>query len=281
MMEANTYSAKAFSFTPFTAFIAFCVAMLALYLDSLKPLMRQWAQSDESLGHAPLLFLVICGWLWTCRHRFNQLAHAPPWAGAALVGVASMAWLLVSMGDIELLEQLLLVPMILSLAVLTAGWRAMLTLVVPVSMMLFCLPLFDGINDQLVDLSSWAVGGMLQLTPVTSFMSGNAIALPAGSVVIADGCSGLRYLVIGLATANLAASMNRLRLVDHFLLNLIAAAAMIAVNWIRIFSIVIVAYVTDMQSPLVSDHESFGWVLFGIGLLPVVLYARRRVSMDT
>ena len=174
-----------------------------------------------------------------------------------------------------------MLPMFLALAVLAAGWRSALTLIAPVLMLVFCLPLFDSLNEQLVELSSWAVGAMLHLTPFTSFISGNAIALPAGSIVIADGCSGLRYLVIGLATANLAASMNRLSRVDHLILNLLAIVAMVGVNWLRIFAIVIVAYVTDMQSPLVRNHESFGWVIFGVGLLPVMLFARRRAAASS
>lgn len=280
-MKAQSYSRSLFTPSPFAVFAALCATALVLYSASLVPLMRQWAQSDESLGHAPVLFVVICGWLWASRHRFNQAARPPSLRGAALVGAASMGWLLVSLGDIDLLEQLLMLPMFLALAVLAAGWRSALTLIAPVLMLVFCLPLFDSLNEQLVELSSWAVGAMLHLTPFTSFISGNAIALPAGSIVIADGCSGLRYLVIGLATANLAASMNRLSRVDHLILNLLAIVAMVGVNWLRIFAIVIVAYVTDMQSPLVRNHESFGWVIFGVGLLPVMLFARRRAAASS
>lgn len=277
-MVASTYTARIFGLSPFSVFVALCAAMLALYSSSLAPLMRQWAQSDESLGHAPVLFLVICGWLWSCRQRFNQASSAPSLAGAALVGAVSISWLVVAMGDIGLLEQLLLLPMSVALAVLVAGWRSALTLIAPVSMLIFCVPVFDSFNEQLVDLSSWAVGGLLHLTPIPSFISGNAITLPSGSLLIADGCSGLRYLVIGLAIANLAASMNSLRRLDHLMLNAIAVLVMLGVNWLRIFIIAVVAHMTDMQSPLVRNHESFGWVVFAVGLLPIMLFARQRAA---
>ena len=267
-----------FASKPFTVYAVLCAVMVAVYWTSVEPLMRQWSQSDESLGHAPVLFLVICGWLWSRRESFNSVAREPSLRGAALVGAGSTAWLLVSLGDIELLEQLCLLGMFLALGVLVAGWRSALTLFAPVSMMIFCLPLFDSLNEQLVDLSAWAVGGMLHITPITSFISGNSITLPAGSLIIADGCSGLRYLVIGLAIANLAASMNRLGRVDHVIINLLAALVMVGVNWVRIFIIAVVAYATDMQSPLVANHESFGWVVFAVGLLPIMFFARRRAA---
>lgn len=260
--------------SPFALFALLWVASLALYWASIPPLLHQWAQTDESLGHAPLLFLLICWWIWSCRQQFNESATAPPLLAAGVVGLISGGWFVVSLGDVELLEQLLLIPLLLALAALTAGWRSARVLIAPALMLIFCLPLFDSLNAQLVDIASWSVGGILQLTSLTSFISGNTITLPAGAIIIADGCSGLRYLVIGLATANLAASMNRLGGRDHLVLNLIAVAAMLCVNWIRILIIVLVAYVTDMQSPLVRNHEGFGWVVFAFGLLPVILYAR-------
>jgi exosortase len=261
--------------SPFTLFVLLWIASLLLFWASIPPLLQQWAQTDQSLGHSPLLFILISWWMWSCRQQFDESATAPPAMAAGAVGLISVGWFVVSLGDIELLEQLLLIPMLLALAALTAGWRSARLLIAPAFMLIFCLPLFDSLNAQLVDLASWSVGGMLQLTSLTSFISGNTITLPAGAIIIADGCSGLRYLVIGLATANLAASMNRLGGRDHLVLNVIAVAAMLCVNWVRILIIVLVAYVTDMQSPLVRNHEEFGWVVFAFGLLPVIFYARR------
>lgn len=277
----QSYSRDSFNPSPFAVFTALCAAALVLYVASFVPLMRQWAKSDQSLGHAPVLFLVICGWIWSSRHKFNQVARPASLRGAALVGAASMGWFLVSLGDIELLEQLLMLLMFLALAVLAAGWRSALTLTAPVLMLAFCLPLFDNLNEQLVDLSSWAVSALMHLTPFPFFISGNSIALPEGTIIIADGCSGLRYVVIGLATANLAAGMNRLGRLDHVMLNLLTVLTMVGVNWLRIFAIVIVAHATDMQSPLIRNHESFGWVVFGVALLPVVLFVRRRAAASS
>jgi exosortase len=266
--------------SPFFIFSGLCAAAVALYWPSIKPLVHQWSQTDESLGHGSALFLLVCAWAWTRRQTFNHAAQPPSLYGALLVGAISLGWLVVSIGDIELLEQLMMLPMFLALAVLSAGWRAAGAVAGPVLMLLFCLPLFDSLNDQLVDLSAWSVGEALALTSLTSFINGNTITLPGGSIVIADGCSGLRYLVIGLATANLSASMNKLSMRDQLALNLITVIAMLCVNWARILIIVFVAYATNMESSLVRNHEAFGWVVFAVGLIPVVLYARRAAGRD-
>lgn len=259
---------------PFRWFAAGCVAACLVHLDSLRPLIAKWLMFDQSMGHALVLFLVICGWLWAGRERFDRLARAPSRRGVGMIGLAALAWFLAALGDIELLEQLVMIAMFYSLAVLVAGWRSAVSIAPQLAMLLFCVPIWDELNDQLVDLSALMVGGFFSFTPITSHVAGNAITLPAGTVVIADGCSGLRYLIVGLAMANLASSMNRLRFRHQVIANLLALGLMLAVNWVRIIVIVFVAYYTDMQGHLVRHHENFGWMVFGVALLPLLLYTR-------
>lgn len=259
---------------PFLWFMAGCVAACAVYLDSLRPLVAKWLMFDQSTGHALVLFLVVCGWLWSGREQFDRFARAPSRRGVGMIGLASLAWFAAALGDIELIEQLAMLAMLYSLAVLVAGWRSAISIAPQLGMLLFCIPIWDELNDQLVDLSAFVVGGFFSFTPITSHVAGNAISLPAGTIVIADGCSGLRYLIVGLAMANLASSLNRLTLKSQLIANLLALLLMLAVNWVRIIVIVIAAYVTDMQADLVRHHENFGWMLFGGALLPLLLYAR-------
>ncbi|RYY02688.1 MAG: exosortase/archaeosortase family protein [Gammaproteobacteria bacterium] len=44
-------------------------------------------------------------------------------------------------------------------------------------------------------------------------------------------------------------------------------------NWVRIITLVIVGYKTNMQSSLMHDHETFGWILFAIIILPALYFA--------
>jgi exosortase len=259
---------------PFLVFIGFCAIACVLMLGSLRPLIDKWLAFDESLGHALVLFLVICAWLWTTRRRFDAAARAPSLRGVALVGLVSLGWTLVALGDIALLEQLALIALFFALAVLVAGWRSMLVAAPPLAMLLFCVPIWDELNSVLLDMSASVVGSFFSVTPITSYVSGNSIILPAGTIIIAGGCSGLRYLIVGLAMANLASATNRLPLKQQLIANAIALGLMVLVNWVRIIVITLVAYFTDMQSSLVADHETFGWILFGFALLPLLLYVR-------
>jgi hypothetical protein len=59
------------------------------------------------------------------------------------------------------------------------------------------------------------------------------------------------------------------------LLIVIAAAIGMLDNWIRVFALVMIAHVSNMQSPLVYSHASFGWWVYAASLVPLFMIARR------
>ena len=50
----------------------------------------------------------------------------------------------------------------------------------------------------------------------------------------------------------------------------IAATCLLSVisNLFRVVSIIWIGYSTEMQSSLVNDHYSYGWIIFGLALIP-------------
>ena len=93
----------------------------------------------------------------------------------------------------------------------------------------------------------------------------NSIFIPFGQIVIADGCSGLRYFEIALALAYIIALLNNYSERKLLPALIIAAALGLLANWIRIFILVLIGYESKMESSLMANHEYFGWFVF---LLP-------------
>ena len=116
----------------------------------------------------------------------------------------------------------------------------------------------------------------LGMTPVPAFVEGNFVHLPAGTFGIALGCSGLNYLQVGTALAAFYALMH-LRNWRHGLVLLgVAAVAALVSNWIRVYSIVLVGHLSDMQHYLITqEHHTFGWLLFLVSMSPVLVVALR------
>jgi len=60
-----------------------------------------------------------------------------------------------------------------------------------------------------------------------------------------------------------------------------AAVMAVVMNWLRVFSIVLVGHLSQMQNYIVAkSHYGYGWVLFAI-MMAVFLYIERRIPWET
>jgi exosortase/archaeosortase family protein len=104
-------------------------------------------------------------------------------------------------------------------------------------------------------------------------LDGNNIFLPSGTIYIADGCSGLRYLTVALLMGYTLILINHYRLAGIVSTIALAIILGLAANWLRIYLLVLIGYHTEMQSSLMRDHETFGWVVFACILIPSIYFA--------
>jgi len=67
--------------------------------------------------------------------------------------------------------------------------------------------------------------------------------------------------------------MNGYNLKQRIAALLMGTALGLLANWIRIFALIIIGHITEMQSSLMSDHEFFGWALFAAILFPSIYFS--------
>jgi EpsI family protein len=125
-------------------------------------------------------------------------------------------------------------------------------------------------------LTTAMVTRLVAWTGVPAFIEGNFVHVPAGTFEIASGCSGLNYLVVGLALGGLYGLMYLDRWKHRIALLGIAAVLALVSNWIRVYSLILVGHLSDMQHYLITvEHHIYGWVLFLVLMAPMLLVARR------
>src|SRR5690625_4993024 len=126
----------------------------------------------------------------------------------------------------------------------------------------------------MLNIFSMVLGELVLSIVMPSLIEGNSIFIPYGHIIIAYGCSGLLYFVISLLLGYLLAYMNRYTERGFLVVLIVAATIGLIANWLRIFILIMIGYGTQMQSPLMADHELFGWILFASLRLPAVYFAR-------
>lgn len=250
---------------------AFAVA----YAPTLASLHHWW--SDSALGYShgyPVLLISL--YVIYERRRLMQasIQGASALAMIALAG-GSLLWLAAEVVQVQVGQQLVLVSLVFVWAVAVMGLSMIRHLLPVYLLVLLAVPIWDFLIDPLRIITVVVVQNSLEILQIPALIDGFFITLPVGRFVVEGGCSGLNYMLTSL-TLGLVYSMlylNRMRRKLAFIAICIVVALL--VNWARVFLLVVIGYYTDMQAEMVHDHETFGWVLYAIALLPLFWMAGR------
>jgi EpsI family protein len=244
-----------------------CIVGIVFWPSSVI-LYQKWTDTSGLTYTHGWLILLICVVLVIRARR--EITTAPqgrlsPLACAALA-LAVLAWLLCYRGSIEGLE-VPLVPLIFWLAVtVTCGWPVGRVMLFPVGFFYFAVPSWD--NRPLQQLTVFAMHAWLGVTGPPATFAGDVIYIPNGAFRIEEGCSGLHFMIVGLAVAALYGEQQRDSWPTRIKLLLLMAVLAILANWVRVYTVIEAGYLTDMQSYLVRvSHYGFGWCVFAVALL--------------
>lgn len=250
------------------------VLFLVLFSTTWLNLYHKWMVFDESLSHGLFVFGLFCFWFVAALKSEHWIARKPVLWLLPLVAIAinSVFWSIFELVDIEILAILELPVLLFCVVWALYGFKQAINLTPIIGLIVFIIPIWDYLTPYLVDLSALIVGYLVGLMGMPALIEGNSITLPHGIILIADGCSGQRYLVISITLTYIASIMNRLPASQSILYLLSSILLGLLTNWIRIFGLVIIGYVTDMESSLLADHEFFGWVLFAVIVVPFLYF---------
>ncbi len=141
-------------------------------------------------------------------------------------------------------------------------FRFSLTVLFPFAYLIFLLPVWGTLSGLLQSLSVVVVSFIMGLTGIPVYVESVFVQIPSGTFEIADGCSGLRYMIVSLAIASLYIFMFIRNTSSAVKLIALAVAGALITNWLRIAALIVIGHVTEMQSSLMEDHNMFGWYLY-------------------
>jgi EpsI family protein len=258
------------------------VASGAYGLRALWPMLDEtWSNIYGAFSHGYLV-LALCVWLAVRQWREARPSELRP-AWLATVLLIGLVLALVGM-DVLFLNssRLAVLPLVFLAAVAgTFGWAAARTVFWPSMFLYLALPQWWAINGMLQSLTTVVVSQLVKIANLPAYVEGNFIRVPAGLFEIASGCSGLNYLIAALSIAAFYCLMYLRHSKSRLILLAAAATAAMVANFVRIFALIVIGIVTDMQHYLVRvDHLYFGWAVFGLSMLPVLWLARKLEDAD-
>jgi EpsI family protein len=256
---------------------AVTVLTALIYWPATRALWQYWTEQPFLGGHGPLIAGLAAWQMYLAKDRMNEAPTnpAPRWILVLLIW--SLTAVVFWRSGIQSLYMLML-PGLMWLAARAAFGRAVaMQLLVPIGFLYFGMPAWNYLATPLQHLTVKAVSVLGPLVGLPIAVSGTLISFPNGSrFEVTEACSGIGFLVQGLAVATLLGELENARLVRR--LQLLAAMCVVALltNWTRVLMLLAIGFHYGMQNPIVSQrHLQFGYVIFAFALVAFVWFATR------
>lgn len=148
----------------------------------------------------------------------------------------------------------------------SSGRRAMIAFAPAFLVFMLAIPIWEALNPVLQSLAVLFSRLVLSAAGINATIEGTFIILRTGVIHVADSCSGLHFLMVGLTIAASYAFLFVTRRATRIRVVAVAAALAIVANWIRVVGLVLIGEWSEMRSALLADHDFYGWVIFACAL---------------
>ncbi len=264
---------------PTTALIiVFSILLLVLYKETVGYLLHDWTQfQNGEYAHGFVVLGIVAFMVWGQRSILEQTAIRPSLSPIILVLGFSMTWMIGILLGIRFVESLSFFLLIPSIILVLAGRQFVTKLLYPILFLLVAFPVWEQFLPYLQSLAASLSHILLKITGTTVLREEAYLIVPAGKFLVAEGCSGLRYLLAAMTFGGFYIYLERLtqwRAVVFFAVVIIAA---ILSNAIRITTVIIAGNMTNMQHPWVHEHLMLGWYIFA-GMLVLVFWLGNKLS---
>jgi exosortase len=212
--------------------------------------------------------------LWVDRDRLLvEPSPVPP--AAALIAAFSLLWLAGIVVSAQVVHQFALPAILWSWLLTIRGVAAARAAAPAAAAFALALPIWEVLTWPLQLVATSVSGTVVRALGVEAVIKDETITIAAGRFIVADSCSGLGFFLtavsLGLTYALLFTKSFGLR----WRIVALAAALALVANWVRVIGLVLIGNATRMTSPLMEDHELFGWVIFAVAMALLFLLAGR------
>lgn len=255
------------------------LALILLTAREWGEMLHQWWNID-TYNH--ILFVPpIIVWLVALRRDVLARVEPSPWLpGLVAVAGALCLWLVGRVTGINLLAHAGAVAALQGAAIAILGPRATLALLLPIGFMAFLVPFGDEIIPPLQAITAHIAIALTHWSGVPAAIDGIHIDTPVGLFIVAEACSGVKFLVAMVALGVLVCftAFESWRRRAFFMLACIVVP--IVANGIRAWGTIYIAQFKGVEFAAGFDHIFYGWIFFAIVVALVLAGAWRFIERD-
>ena len=246
------------------------------FSGSFRLLIGSWLEGEEAINRSGFVIVGCSAYLLFLKRRLIWNTELVPSSLGLLALLACVfIWLLGRAGDIRTIYLGILPAILMSMVLIIFGRSVFKLAFIPLLILFFSIPMWWPLIPGLQDIATVVSKFVLNVIGMPVLVEGNVLHLPGGSFFIDESCAGLRFLIVTLTLSFLCYDLFGMSAIRGSMLVIGAVLLALLANWVRILIVVLIGNYTEMQSELVNDHYTLGWIVYSfLVLLPIFLYTR-------
>lgn len=246
--------------------------LVIAHWDTAVGLIRLWG--TDAYGHGPFVFAASGYLIWRRRDLLYGDVPRPALSGAILLVVISAGWFLIHVMVMRAGRELLFVASFSAIVLSVSGWRALRILAFPLAYVFLAISAWDVLLVPLQTATAILSTDLLQLLGLPVFRETHYIDVPMGRFLVEKACAGLRTFLAGMAVGLLYAYISYRSAWRWMVFLVLTTVWALAVNVLRVAITVAASFPLGMHNFVYRNHGTLGWILFGVGLIPLFTAGR-------
>ena len=223
----------------------------------------QWWNSD-SYAHILLIPPIILWLIWAKRDALAEIEPRSWWPGLVPFGLALALGAVGRASGSNLIAHAGAVAALASSVPVVLGPRAAALLALPLGFMVFLVPFGEEIVWPMQILTARLVIQLAHLSGIDAALAAIPITTPFGLFIVAEACSGVKFLIAMIALGVLAAFTGFSSWKRRILFLLACVIVPILANAVRAWGTIYIAQFIGAERAGGVDHLIYGWVFFAV-----------------
>lgn len=255
--------------------------LLASMIVLIIPTAREWGEmvhqwwNIDTYNHILLVPLIAVWLVWLKSGELAKITPRPVSWGLAIVVAGLGLWLTGRVTGINLIAHAGAVGALQGAIITVLGLRASVLLALPIIYLAFLVPFGDEIIAPLQAITAKIAIALTLWSGIPAVIDGIYIDTPVGLFIVAEACSGVKFLVAMITLAVLV-GFTRFQSWSRRAAFLVASIIVpILANGVRAWGTIYIAQFAGVEFAAGFDHIFYGWIFFAIVVIVVLAGAWR------
>ena len=242
------------------------IAWLTFFWQGIITAVEIWLISDI-FNHCLFVLPGSCYLIYLKRKELSFDLVKPAWWALLFCAGSALLYLIGIAGDVQLFMHAATFSFLPFAIWACVGNAIAKRILFPLFFMLFCIPFGEEFVPALQEIAADLSVMMLNWTSIPVFRSGLYIEIPQGRFLVAEACSGISFFIASVVIGSLYSYLNIASTRRRVFFVTLSIVVPIIANAVRVFGIIVIAYLSDMEYAVGADHLIYGWFFFAFVII--------------